>query len=270
LIADFDGRFEQRHIGLAIVVRACAEMRPLGDGDILTDGDRSKVVNERAFANGAPVADSQVPGKVDYSRTVDMDVVSDLRAKQPENATSPAKEWPRAEAKEQLTHAPEDAAQQFGARVFRGLSISGNVESGLHWPVVREQPADKGRQRSPIRGKDLKAFMRDENLIGSHPLFLPMLFQLVHGNPMRRVTIIQSSSAFLAVQGIPHVPKVYHVCNNMVLLVFRQTCQLCFNLFQCHSVQGQRDIHNFIALGTNYHFRGGSPVRSFKRTMRFS
>jgi hypothetical protein len=132
LIADFNGRFEQRQIGFAIVVRAGAEMRPLGNGYILTDGHRAKVVNERAFANGAPVADAQVPGKIDYSRTVDMDLVSDLRAKQPENATAPAKERPRAEAKEQFAHAPEDAAQQFGPGVFRGLSISCNVESGEH------------------------------------------------------------------------------------------------------------------------------------------
>ncbi len=51
---------------------------------------------------------------------------------------------------------------------------------------------------------------------------------------MGRVTIIQFSGEVLTIQGIPHVPKVYHVRNNLVLLLFRQVRQLCFKIFQRH------------------------------------
>jgi hypothetical protein len=62
----------------------------------------------------------------------------------------------------------------------------------------------------------------NENLVRPHSLFLPMLFQLVHRNPMSRVAIVHPPTQLLACDGVALVPQMHNIRNQLVLLRFRQ------------------------------------------------
>jgi hypothetical protein len=71
----------------------------------------------------------------------------------------------------------------------------------------------------PSEGQD---FVRNQNLIGPHALFLPMFSQLVHRNPMGRLTVVHPPTQLLTCAGLAHMSQMHNVRNHMVLLRFRQ------------------------------------------------
>ena len=75
----------------------------------------------------------------------------------------------------------------------------------------------------------------DENLVGSHPLILPTLAQLIEGHPMGGVVIVYFAGEFLACNGVAQMPEMHQVSDQVVLLVFRHAGQFFLNLIERHT-----------------------------------
>src|ERR1039458_2849306 len=65
LVFNADGRFEEGHSGIAVIVSAGAQVGAVGDGHFLPERDEPQIVDERFLADGSPIADSEVPGEID-------------------------------------------------------------------------------------------------------------------------------------------------------------------------------------------------------------
>ena len=76
-----DGAEAEVEAGLAPVVVAGAQVNPLGEADIIFDGDGGEVVDPEVFAEPAMVANGESPGKFNPYPWLDIDALADLGAK---------------------------------------------------------------------------------------------------------------------------------------------------------------------------------------------
>jgi len=103
---------------------------------------------------------------------------------------------------------------------------------------VGTKAIEEGEDSVPVldrRPGKREYFVGDENLVGSHPLIPPAFSQLVQGDPMGGITVIDALAEVLAEQGVPQVPEVGQVRGEVVLLLLRHNGQLFLNLFQRHT-----------------------------------
>ena len=112
LVRDVNRRFEQRHGRIAIIVRTCAEMGSLRDGDFVAYCDLAQVIYEGPFANRRPISDRQVPRKVNSRARVNMNVPSNPRAKRSQPRRSETQKEGEESDQTPVAHAPGHAISQ--------------------------------------------------------------------------------------------------------------------------------------------------------------
>src|SRR6266536_2700795 len=83
-----------------------------------------------------------------------MNLVTNLRAKQSQNAAPPAKARSRAKAEQELAEAPQYTPEHFSSVVLGCAAIGGNVEIRGQKPDVRRQRSEVGlgQRILPVRG----------------------------------------------------------------------------------------------------------------------
>ncbi len=103
---------------------------------------------------------------------------------------------------------------------------------------VNSQPIEENEDSVPVKGRGSgkrQHLMRDENLVGPHPLILPVFSQLVRGDPMGGIMVVDAATEFLTEQRVAQVPEVGQVRGEVVLLLLRHDGQFSLNLFQGHT-----------------------------------
>lgn len=129
LILNDDGRFEQRQGGIGIVMGAGAELGAMRDRDLFAERHRSEIVDERLFAQRAPVTHRQVPRKINPGGRIGVHVFADAGAKAAQHEAAPAKAGSRAEPERPAAGAPQDAEEYNSCRVFFCRPVRFNIQA---------------------------------------------------------------------------------------------------------------------------------------------
>jgi hypothetical protein len=111
-------------------MRARAELRPVGDGDLFTERDRAEIVNKRLLANRAPRARGKIPWKINPRGGISVNVRAHFRSKATQDKTTPSKTGARATAKGQPPQSPQRPPDQLTAGILPGPAVCGNVQGG--------------------------------------------------------------------------------------------------------------------------------------------
>jgi len=76
-----------RHVGLGVVVIACAQERTLRNATVGADGNRFQIENENLLANPCEVANNKFPGKVNVDARFDNNPLAYTSAKGSQQGT---------------------------------------------------------------------------------------------------------------------------------------------------------------------------------------
>jgi hypothetical protein len=109
-------------------MRAGAQMGAMRDGDFLAKRDRAEVVNQRFLPYRSPIANGEIPRKINARRIVNMNMPPHLGAVATQNKTPPAKAWARAEAEHPLAEDPQNSPQHLLAGIFLCSTVGLNVK----------------------------------------------------------------------------------------------------------------------------------------------
>jgi hypothetical protein len=151
-------------------------MRAVRNCDFAADDNRAQVVDEHVFAKSGPIADKEIPRKINASGGVSMNVRTHCGAKTAKDMLPRGKTRPRGQAKEPLSTSPRCAPDKFTIGIFCGGTIGGDVEFGCHmwkgdgtedyardgaWPSRKSE--GRGPKSDPLRSRDSAARRRPKS-----------------------------------------------------------------------------------------------------------
>jgi len=105
-----------------------AHMRPLRNRRARPNGDLAEGKENGPFADGAMVADVEIPRDDDLDIGEDPHASPDFRPEQAQHHVAPAPEQPGAEAEKRMGKAPKDTDKQRPAGPFLGLAVGFDVK----------------------------------------------------------------------------------------------------------------------------------------------
>src|SRR5579883_2424205 len=128
VIANGDGRLEQRNRRIGEVVSARADMTAVGNGCTPPDPDLTQAVDKHVRADRRPVTHLEIPGHQNLRGGGDPRLITDFRAEEAQHRAAPAVARMRTEAHEPAAELPGDPQGLLALRVLASGPIGRYVE----------------------------------------------------------------------------------------------------------------------------------------------
>ena len=126
-VLDGDIGFDQGHGVLSKIMAAGAEVGPLGNSDMFSNGDFPQIVNNRFEPDRTPRTDLKIPRNENAAAWSEMDTLAYFGSEEPEKKSTPPPERAGTPSEEGGAESPEGASGEFLSGPLACFSVRFNV-----------------------------------------------------------------------------------------------------------------------------------------------